>query len=70
MNGERWVSYNQLVYYIMTKKRLAGITMSLTLLDQEVAKYERREKPKNEDEVVFGLYHDDQKEIEYCLRVN
>jgi hypothetical protein len=69
MKRERWVSYDQLVYYIMTKKRLAGVTMTPELL--EVANYEQREKKRDEDEVVFGLNPDpEEKEIEYCIYIS
>jgi hypothetical protein len=68
----RWVSYDQLVYYIMTKKRLEGVTMTHDLLDQEVANYEQRVKKRSEDEVVFGLFPDEQEEneIEYCIFIS
>jgi hypothetical protein len=63
---EQWISKEELVNRIMTKKRLLGQANAFTIeqLEKEIQKYEKRHKVVNEDEdEIFGLYPDD-----YCCK--
>ena len=59
-----WVSKKDLIEYI--KQNTCNLTLSL--LEEEINKYERRKKDDHvDDEVVFGLYDYSVPEWEYYI---